>query len=164
MKSFNKLLAMAGMAMMASAVIAQQAAGNPPAAGAMAPAQERKFKSPVLDRAQVDALLARPEELVIIDVRRPDELAAKGGFPVYLSIQARDLEKNLAYIPRDRTVVTVSNHAGRAGPAADLLAARGFKVAGAIGADGYAEAGGALVKVAPPPPRQAAAPAPAAAN
>jgi rhodanese-related sulfurtransferase len=114
-------------------------------------------KSPKLNRAQVDALLAKPEQLVILDVRRPDELIAIGGFPVYLNIQSKELEKNLAYIPKDRTIVTVSNHAGRAGPAADLLAGKGFKVAGAIGAQDYEAEGGALTRIAAPGPKVAEA-------
>jgi hypothetical protein len=40
----------------------------------------------VLTRAQFDALLAKPDQLLILDVRRPDEVKDIGGFPVYLSI------------------------------------------------------------------------------
>ena len=112
-------------------------------------------KSPKLDRAQIDALLAKPEKLVVIDVRRPDELTNIGGFPAYLSIQFKELEKNLAFIPKDRTVVTVSNHAGRAGASADLLASKGYKVAGAIGVEDYEAQGGTLIKVAAPAPAAA---------
>ena len=75
-------------------------------------------------------MLTKPNELLIIDLRRPDELTRIGGFPVYLSIQIKDLEQQLAWIPKDRTIVTVSNHAARSGRAADLLTAKGFKVAG----------------------------------
>jgi rhodanese-related sulfurtransferase len=107
-------------------------------------------KSPKLNRAQIEALLAKPDQLVVIDVRRPDELGAIGGFPVYLSIQFKELDKSLAFIPKDRTVVTVSNHAGRAGASADLLASKGFKVAGAIGVEDYEAEGGAVTRVAPP--------------
>lgn len=110
-------------------------------------------KSPKLNRAQFDELLANPEKLVIIDVRRPDELTQIGGFPVYLSIQSKDLEKYLAFIPKDRTVVTVSNHAGRAGKSADLLTEKGFNVAGAIGVQTYESEGGVLTKISPPPPK-----------
>ncbi len=113
----------------------------------------------VLTRAEFDALLAQPEHLLIIDVRRPDELLSIGGFAIYLSIQPSDLEKNLAAIPRERTIVTVSNHAARAGRAASVLAAHGFKVAGALGAESYAEEGGTLVKVPVPLPNTAQAPA-----
>ncbi len=104
----------------------------------------------VLTRAEFDDLLAKPEQLVIIDVRRPDEVKDNGGFPVYLSIQLADLEKSLAWIPKDRTVVTVSNHAARGGRAADILAKNGFKVAGTIGAQNYEEQGGKLTKLEAP--------------
>lgn len=116
-------------------------------------------KAHILSRAELDALLAKPEQVVIVDVRRPDELTEIGGFPVYLSIQSSELEKSVAFIPKERTVVTVSNNAGRAGRAADLLASKGFKVAGAIGAKKYEEEGGKLAKIAKPAPAAAATPA-----
>ncbi len=126
-----------------------------------APAAEQQaandFKSPVLDRAQVDAALATPERIVLIDLRRPDEHQSKGAFPVFLSIQADELEKYLAYIPRDRQVITVSNHKGRAGKAADLLASHGFKVLGVAGAETYAEAGGRNIRKIAAPAKAAAA-------
>ena len=109
-------------------------------------------KSKTLTRVEFDKLLASPASVLVIDVRRPDELTAKGGFPVYLSIQAANLEKSLAFIPKDRTIVTVSNHAARGLKAADLLAGHGFKVAGAIGVENYEEQGGTLTKIAPPAP------------
>jgi rhodanese-related sulfurtransferase len=115
-----------------------------------------KWKTPKLNRTQIDTLLAKPEKLLIVDVRRPDELTKIGGFPVYLNIQAADLEKNLAYIPKERTIVTVSNHAGRAGAAADLLSSKGFKVGGAIGVQNYEEEGGTLTKIEPPAPKPTA--------
>ena len=116
-------------------------------------ATEYKYKTPKLNRAQFDELLAKPGQLVVIDVRRPDELSSKGGFPAYLSIQATEIEKNLDFIPKDRSIVTVSNHAGRAGAAADLLTAKGFKVVGAVGALNYEEEGGKLTKIVPPKPK-----------
>ena len=112
------------------------------------------FKAKKLTRAEFDALLANPSALLVLDVRRPDELQSLGGFSAYLSIQAAELEKSLAWIPRDRTIVTVSNHAARAGRAADLLTKNGFTVAGAIGVQDYEGEGGTLVKIAPPAPRQ----------
>jgi rhodanese-related sulfurtransferase len=119
-----------------------------------APAAEpAAAKAPVLTRAQVDALLATPEKIVVIDLRRPDEQASKGAFPVFLSIQADDLEKYLAYIPRDRQVLAVSNHSRRSGQAAELLAQHGFHVAGVVGAQIYEEEGGKLNKVAVPAPK-----------
>ncbi len=138
--------------LVAGALATQIQAAEPPAPAA------RDFKSPLLNRAQVDALLAKPDQIVVIDLRRPDE-QQKGAFPVFLSIQAADLEKYLPYIPRDRQVLAVSNHTGRSGKAADLLASRGFKVAGAVGAEYYADEGGKLNKILPPPATDSAKPA-----
>jgi rhodanese-related sulfurtransferase len=108
------------------------------------------FKAHVLSRPEFDGLLKHPEELLLIDVRRPDELTAIGGFPVYLSIQINDLESNLAWIPKGRQIVTLSNHAARAGRAADVLVARGYRVAGAVGVQLYEKDGGTLTKIEPP--------------
>jgi rhodanese-related sulfurtransferase len=70
-----------------------------------------------------------------------------------LNVQIGDLEKSLEWIPKDRTIITVSNHAARGGRAADILAKNGFNVAGTIGVQTYEKDGGALAKiiVAPPP-------------
>ena len=109
-------------------------------------------KAKILSRSEFDSLLATPGKVLLLDVRSPYEIATNGGFPVYLSIQAADLEKHLSEIPMDRPIVTVSNHANRAGRAADLLDSKGFKIAGAIGAQVYESEGGKLVKYAPPKP------------
>ena len=141
--TFTLALLIAGAA--TSAAVAQQTA--PPADAAKAPA----FKAHVLTNAELDALLAKPESVLIVDVRRPDEIASIGGFPVYLNIQPAELAARVKLIPRDRNIVTVSNHAARAGRAADALKDLGFKVAGAVGAQTYEEQGGKLTHVAPPP-------------
>jgi len=109
-------------------------------------------KAKILTRAEFDALLATPGRVLLIDVRRPTEIAANGGFPVYLNIQAADLEKHLAEIPKDKPIIAVSNHAHRAGIAADFLESKGFKIAGAIGAQVYESEGGTLVKYQPEKP------------
>ena len=161
--TMRKLLTYATMAILLAAPLARAADTAAPApAAAQPPAAEYKYKTPKLKRAEIDALLAKPEGLLVIDVRRPDELTKIGGLPVYLSVQAKDLESSLSYIPKDRSIVTVSNHAGRAGAAADLLASHGFKVAGAIGVENYEEEGGTLTKIAIPAPAAAAAQPPAA--
>lgn len=112
-------------------------------------------KAKILTRAEFDALLATPGRVLIIDVRRPTEIAQNGGFPVFLNIQADDLEKHLAEIPKDKPLILVSNHAHRGGIAADLLESKGFKIAGAIGAQVYESEGGKLIKY---PPEKPAAP------
>ena len=137
-------LAVVLMALASPLLLAQQASN--PTAAAKAPA----FKAHVLTKSELEALLAQPGKVLLIDVRRPDEVASNGGFPVYLSVQATELEKSLAWIPKDRTLVTVSNHAGRGGKAADLLASKGFKVAGTVGAQTYEQEGGKIAHIAAP--------------
>ena len=117
-------------------------------------AAEPASKAKILTRAEFDQLMATPGRVLLLDVRKPTEIAQNGGFPVYMNIQADDLAKHLGEIPKDRPIVTVSNHAHRAGIAADLLASKGFKVTGAIGAQVYESEGGKLVKY---PPLQPAA-------
>lgn len=119
---------------------------------AQQPGAAQDSKAKILTRAEFDALLLTPGKVLLIDVRRPTEIAMNGGFPVYLNIQAADLEKHLAEIPKDKPLVLVSNHAHRAGLAADLLEGKGFKIAGAIGAQVYESQGGTLVKYAPEKP------------
>jgi rhodanese-related sulfurtransferase len=105
-----------------------------------------------LTRAEFEDLLSKPDQVLLIDLRRPDEVTKVGGFPAYFSVQIGELDKSLAWIPRDRTIVTISNHATRSGQAADILAKNGFKVAGTVGAQTYEEQGGKLTKIVPPPP------------
>jgi rhodanese-related sulfurtransferase len=114
------------------------------------------YKALRLNREAFDALAARPEQLLVLDIRRPDELTRIGGFPVYLSIQTSDVPKSLSYIPRDRLIVVVSNRAHRAGAVADLLAGYGFHVVGAIGVRDYEDEGGVLTKIQPVAPKTAA--------
>jgi rhodanese-related sulfurtransferase len=149
---------LAVLAMLSTAAFAQTAA---PAAGANV-SRPAPFKAKVLTNSEFDGYLAHPEQVLIVDVRRPDEVSTVGGYPVYLSIQINDLKSHLAEVPRDKPIITVSNHAARAGVAADTLTDAGFKVLGAIGADTYQKAGGTLaVKIPIPAPRAAAT---AAAN
>jgi rhodanese-related sulfurtransferase len=148
MRQLTRYGALVIMAITGTFALAQQQGGSRPPAYVP--------KAHVLTNAEFDKLREHPEKLLIIDLRRPDELSARGGFPVYLSIQIGQLEQSLAWIPQDRTIVTVSNHTVRSGKAADLLTAKGYHVAGVIGALTYEEAGGKLAKVAIPPPPQAA--------
>jgi rhodanese-related sulfurtransferase len=114
-------------------------------------ADKQASHAKVLTRAELDELLAKPGRVLIVDVRRPDEISKVGGFPVYLNVQIDDLQTSLAWIPRDRPIVALSNHAHRGARAADILSRAGFKVAGAIGAEVYESEGGKLTKVVPPP-------------
>lgn len=142
------------LALAAPAAIAQE---GPRAAATAAdpsyvypPDPEYTYATKRLNRAELDALFASPESVLVVDVRRPDELTRVGGFPVYLSVQADSLGGSLAWLPKDRSIVVVSNRAHRAGAAGDLLAQNGFAVAGAIGVRDYEEQGGTIVRIAPP--------------
>lgn len=168
MNAFVKLSASALVLSLALAAPRVRAADNAPAAAAptaaapaVTPANDPAYtyKTLRLNRAAVDAVLSKPEQALILDIRRPDELTKIGGFPVYLSIQNADLEKELAFIPKDRKILTVSIRAHRAGAAGDLLTSHGFKVAGATGTADYADEGGTLTKIEPPAPKPAATPA-----
>ena len=147
-----KSLMMLTAALVLTASVAT-AADSPKAAAAA----EKAPKAHVLSRGELEKLLASPEKILIIDVRRPDEVTAIGGFPVYLSIQIKELENSLKWIPQGREIVTVSNHASRAAKAADLLANHGFKVAGAAGAQTFEQDGGKIVHIPVPAPATAAA-------
>jgi rhodanese-related sulfurtransferase len=176
MKTLAKIAGLA-IALSASQATAQQAASpqapqaNTPAptaasatAPAVTPANDPKYtyKTLRLNRAAFDALLAKPEQLLVLDIRRPDELTKFGGFPAYLSIQTADIQSSLSFLPHDRLIVVVSNRAHRAGAIGDLLTGYGYRVVGAIGVLDYQDEGGVLTKIAPPPPRVAAqSPAPA---
>jgi rhodanese-related sulfurtransferase len=153
MKNLKNLLAVVlSLSMGMSLALAQQSA--PASGAAAAAAQPWTYKTKQLSRAQIDALLANPQKVIVIDVRRPDEVVSKGSFPVFLNIQADDLKNSLAYIPKDRAIITVSNRAHRAGAAGDLLVSNGFNVAGAAGSQDYEDQGGTINRIAPPPPKK----------
>ncbi len=83
--------------LLAASISFAQQGGSPKQAATTEKAAPAKAKT--LTRADLDALLAKPGQVLLIDVRRPDEISTIGGFPVYLSIQNGELEKHLADIP-----------------------------------------------------------------
>lgn len=152
MKAVKTLVTLA-LAFGTTIAMAQEAASAPAeAASSTYVAPPWAYKTKQLNRHQVDALLGNPKKLLIIDLRRPDELVKYGSFPAYLNLQLKDLPELLEFIPKDRTILTVSNRAHRAGAAGDILTAAGYKVAGATGSEDYREAGDTVTKVSPPAP------------
>jgi rhodanese-related sulfurtransferase len=150
-------LTAAALTFFTTGALAQQPLQANTAATSAATAEPYKAISTKLTRQQLDGFLAYPDQVLIVDVRRPDEITSIGGFPAYLSVQARDIESGAVFIPRDRTLITVSNHAGRALKAADALLAKGFKIAGAVGAQDYEAEGGKLTRISAPAPKVASA-------
>lgn len=159
-----KIKTLSALALLVAALSAGSQAWAQTTAGAPAPAQAQawKYKTKRLHAGEVDALLAQSDQLVVLDIRRPDELIRYGSFPAFLNIQFADLDKHLAYLPKDRAILTISNHAQRAGAAGDALAAKGYTVAGATGSEDYEQEGGKAVRHIQPPPPRGAASAPAA--
>jgi rhodanese-related sulfurtransferase len=129
-----------------TALPAQQGAAG---TGAHAPVGKTK----VLTRQEFDQTLADNPDVILLDLRRPDEITSIGGFPVYLSIQFTDVNKYWERIPKGAKIITVSNHAARAVRAADLLDEKGVKVLGAIGAQTYEQEGGTIVHIKAPEPK-----------
>lgn len=154
MKNLKRLFAFAALVLTASLAFAAE--GDAPKEKYVDP-KPWTHKTERLTRPQLDKLLGHPEKLLFIDVRRPDEISKVGGFPIYLSIQTKDLEESLAYIPKGRQIVTISVRAHRAGDAGDFLISKGYKVAGAVGVKDYEDQGGSLTKVAIPAPKVAVA-------
>ena len=90
-----------------------QTAAVAPAAAASASAYVAPpwtYKTRQLSRNDVDKLLGNPKKLLIIDVRRPDELTKNGSFPVYLSVQIKDLPEAWAARYASDLGVKVPNH------------------------------------------------------
>jgi rhodanese-related sulfurtransferase len=157
-------LSLSALTAQAQQAPAAPAAAAPAASAAAYVAPPWTYKTKQLSRNDVDKLVGNPKKLLVIDVRRPDEISKYGTLPVYLNVQINDLPDALDYIPRDRVIVTVSNRAHRAGAAGDLLTSKGFKVAGALGSEDYREAGGTIFKIPVPAPRTPAPAASAASN
>lgn len=157
MNKLNKLITFLALALTAAHSFAADA---PKAAEKYVDPNPWTHKTQRLDRNQIDKLLGHPGKLLFLDVRRPDEVNKYGGFPIYLSVQLKSLPESLDYIPKDRTIVTISIRAHRAGDAGDLLLSKGYKVAGAVGVLDYQDQGGTLTKIAAPEPKPADAAAP----
>lgn len=152
---FVQFAAALTLALGSTFALAQEAASAPAAAASAYVPKPWTYKTKQLNRAQIDALVGNAKKLLVVDLRRPDELVKYGSFAVYLNVQLQDLPEALDYIPKERTIITVSNRAHRAGVAGDLLASKGYKVAGAVGSEDYREAGGNIIKVLPPKPKAA---------
>lgn len=112
-------------------------------------------KTKVLTKQEFDEATAANPDVILLDLRRPDEITSIGGFPVYLSIQFADIDKYWQHIPKGAKVITVSNHAARAVKAGDRLEANGVQILGAVGAQTYEQEGGTIVHIKAPAPKAA---------
>src|SRR3954471_17015492 len=111
-------------------------------------AQDKKTIAPAgkeIKRAELDTLLANPGKIFVLDLRGPEEIAKIGTLPGYVNIPLAQLESRLAEIPKDKTILPVSNHAVRAWKAQAILEKNGYQVPGGIGVQNYEKEGGKLI-------------------
>jgi rhodanese-related sulfurtransferase len=82
-----------------------------------------------LDARGLDLLLQFDANLLLIDVRAPDELTGPlGKIPQSRSVSMQELVKNPEQFPRDKTLVLICHNGNRSLKAADLLAEHGYVV------------------------------------
>jgi rhodanese-related sulfurtransferase len=82
-----------------------------------------------VDARGLDLLLQSDPNLLLIDVREPDELTGPlGKIPQARNVPMQELEKNPEQFPRDKTLVLICRSGHRSLKAADLLAEHGYVV------------------------------------
>ena len=86
--------------------------------------------------ADIDALLAQGQ-VVVLDVREPNELAETGTVKGAIHIPLGQLEARLGELPTDKVILTACRGGGRASRALTLLESKGFKTAGFCGLRDY---------------------------
>ncbi|MDA1314479.1 MAG: rhodanese-like domain-containing protein [Acidobacteria bacterium] len=77
------------------------------------------------DAADLKARLDSGENVYLLDVRRPEELAEHGAIEGYVNIPIDELEARVSEVPKDRKVVVYCMRGGRASRGAELLAKEG---------------------------------------
>jgi rhodanese-related sulfurtransferase len=82
-----------------------------------------------IDARGLDLLLQSDPNLLLIDVRTPDELTGPlGRIPQSRNVPMEELEKNPEQFPRDKTLVLICRSGHRTLKAANLLAEHGYVV------------------------------------
>ncbi len=78
-----------------------------------------------VDPIEVKARLARGDDVFLLDVREPDEVAA-WAYPVGVNIPLGQLGERMDELPRDRTIVVACHVGGRSAMAAQALSDAGW--------------------------------------
>ena len=113
-------LAVAG----AEPTVASAPAASQPAA--TAPATAAAVATPMSQEALLQHLSHHADHLYVLDVRTPQEYA-DGHVPGAVNVPYDQLAARLAEVPKDKDVVLYCKSGRRAGIAADVLAAGGYK-------------------------------------
>lgn len=79
-----------------------------------------------LDVEQLKHQLDAGEDVFLLDVRTPPELAEHGSIAGSVNIPIDDLEGRIAEVPKDRPLVVYCMRGGRASRASELLAEHGY--------------------------------------
>ena len=96
-----------------------------PAAKPAAPAAA-SVAAPMSQEALLQHQSQHPDHLYVLDVRTPQEYAA-GHVPGAVNVPYDQLASRLAEVPKDKDIVLYCKSGRRAGIAADVLAANGYK-------------------------------------
>jgi rhodanese-related sulfurtransferase len=78
-----------------------------------------------VEPAAVKARIARGEDVFLLDVREPDEVA-EWAYPVGVNIPLGELGARLDEVPRDATIVVACHVGGRSAVAAKALSDAGW--------------------------------------
>ncbi len=101
-------------------------------------ARQADTKTPKkISSEEVVKLLEKPQDVVFIDVREPDEIAESGTLRGALTIPVGQLEERLKEVPKDKPVVAFCRRGGRATRASNLLDEKGYKTVGIFGFEEY---------------------------
>jgi rhodanese-related sulfurtransferase len=84
----------------------------------------------------IDAMIAKGD-VVVLDVREPNELEETGTVKGAIHIPLGQLESRLGELPKDKVILTACRRGGRASRALEILEAKGFKTAGFCGLENY---------------------------
>ena len=102
-------------------------AAEAPAAEAAAPAPASAAEVDEVDVAELKQRLDAGEDIYLLDVRNPEELAEHGMIEGAVNIPIDQLEARMAEVPKDKPIVTYCMRGGRASRAAELLRANGYE-------------------------------------
>jgi rhodanese-related sulfurtransferase len=130
-------------------VSAQTSQTQTPSGRDAAKKQEDQFPNiKKLSSQELDQLLDKHPDTLLLDVRESDEATRNGSFKGAIHIPLDQLEQRLSELPKDRVILPFCNRGGRGSKAADLLEKRGYKIAGATGVQTYSATGGTKYLVA----------------
>ena len=136
-RTLTPALLIAAAALAAPASLGAQASPTTPqAAPATAPTAPAVDESRRVQPADIDAMIAKGD-VVVLDVREPNELSETGTVKGAIHIPLGQLEARLGELPKDKVILTACRGGGRASRALTLLESKGFKTAGFCGLKDY---------------------------